>query len=159
MAALMRRARAYALPNAEPNVIPFIDVLLVLLIIFMVTAPRPTTDLQVDLPRPGPPIAIVIQPTIVHIRATADGYAIFVGGEETSPDQLSADALSHMLAANPVITAEDAFAEGRIFVRADLDVAYQHVITVVETLQDARFRKVAIYAQNADATGEASTSP
>ena len=150
MAVLARRARAYALPNAEPNVIPFIDVLLVLLIIFMVTAPRPTTDLQVDLPRPGLPIAIVIQPTIVQIRAAPGGYAIFVSGEETSLDQLSADALSHMLAANPLITVEDAFAEGRIFVRADLDVAYQHVITVVETLHDAQFRKVAIYAQNAD---------
>jgi biopolymer transport protein ExbD len=37
-------------------------------------------------------------------------------------------------------------------VRADLDVAYQHVITVVETLQDARFRKVTIYAQRAEET-------
>jgi biopolymer transport protein ExbD len=154
MAALARRARAYALPNAEPNVIPFIDVLLVLLIIFMVTAPRPTTDLQVDLPRTQhggiPP---VIPPTIVQIRAAPGGYAIFVSGEETNLDGLGLDALAHMLAANPEITAGDAFAEGRIFVRADLDVAYQHVITVVETLQDARFRKVAIYAQNADEAG------
>ncbi len=150
MAALARRERAYALPNAEPNVIPFIDVLLVLLIIFMVTAPRPTTDLQVDLPRPGPPIAIVIPPTIVQIRAAPGGYTIFVSGEETTLDGLGLDALAHMLAANPELSAEDAFAEGRIFVRADLDVAYQHVITVVETLQDAHFRKVAIYAQDAD---------
>jgi biopolymer transport protein ExbD len=155
MAALARRERAYALPNAEPNVIPFIDVLLVLLIIFMVTAPRPTTDLQVDLPRTQhggiPP---VIPPTTVQIRAAPHSYAIFLNGEETSLDQLGADALSNMLAANPEITAGDAFAEGRVFVRADLDVAYQHVITVVETLQDARFRKVAIYAQDAEDSGQ-----
>jgi biopolymer transport protein ExbD len=155
MAALARRERAYALPNAEPNVIPFIDVLLVLLIIFMVTAPRPTTDLQVDLPRTQhggiPP---VIPPTTVQIRAAPHGYAIFLNGEETSLDQLGADALSNMLAENPEITAGDAFAEGRVFVRADLDVAYQHVITVVETLQDARFRKVAIYAQDAEDSGQ-----
>jgi biopolymer transport protein ExbD len=154
MVALARRERDYALPNAEPNVIPFIDVLLVLLIIFMVTAPKPTTDLQVDLPRTysagAPP---VIAPTIVRIRDAPGGYAIFLSGEETSLDQLGADALSHMLSANPEITAGDAFAEGRIYVRADLDVAYQDVVTVVETLQDARFRKVAIYAQNADETG------
>jgi biopolymer transport protein ExbD len=159
MVALARRERAYALPHAEPNVIPFIDVLLVLLIIFMVTAPTPTTDLQVDLPRPGPPIAIVIPPTIVEIRSAPDGYRIFMGGEETTLDRLGADALAQMLAVDQVLTAEDARAEGRIFVRSDLDVAYQHVITVVETLQDARFRKVAIYAQNADATGEAGASP
>lgn len=159
MAVLARRARAYALPNAEPNVIPFIDVLLVLLIIFMVTAPRPTTDLQVDLPRPGPPIAIVIPPTIVQIRAAPNGYRIFLSGEETTLERLGDDAVAHMLAADPALTTGDVLAEGRIFVRSDLDVAYQHVITVVETLQDAHFRKVAIYAQNADATGEASASP
>lgn len=150
MAALARRARTYALPQADPNVIPFIDVLLVLLIIFMVTAPRPTTDLQVDLPRPGPPLEIVIPPTIVEIRAAQAGYRIFMSGEETTLDRVGADALTHILAVDPVLTPEDAYAEGRIFVRADLDVAYQDVITVVETLQDARFQKVAIYAQRAD---------
>ena len=150
MVALARRGRAYALPNAEPNVIPFIDVLLVLLIIFMVTAPRPTTDLQVDLPQPGPPIEVVIPSAIVQIRAAPGGYRIFMSGEETTLERLGVDALGQMLAVDPRLTAEQAHAEGRIFVRADLDVAYQDVITVVETLQDARFRRVAIYAQNAD---------
>ena len=151
MPALARRERAYALPNAEPNVIPFIDVLLVLLIIFMVTAPRPTTDLQLDLPRPGPPIEVVIPPTIVQIRSAPGGYRLFVSGDETTLERLGVDALQQMLAVDPRLTAQHAHAEGRIFVRADLDVAYQHVITVVETLQDARFRKVTIYAQDADA--------
>jgi biopolymer transport protein ExbD len=159
MAVLARRARAYELPHADPNVIPFIDVLLVLLIIFMVTAPRPTTDLQVDLPRAGPPIEIVIPPTVVDIRAAPGGYRVFMSGEETTLDRLGSDALASMLAIDPAMTAEHAYAEGRIFVRADLDVAYQHVVTVVETLQDAHFSKVAIYAQNADAAGEAGASP
>ena len=66
MKPILRRVRP--LPAAEPNVIPFIDVLLVLLVIFMVTAPAPTVDLHVDLPRgpahdPGP-----VHPTIVSIR-------------------------------------------------------------------------------------------
>ena len=60
-------------PTSEPNVIPFIDVLLVLLIIFMVTAPTPTVDLHVDLPsngaRAGPERA-----TIVALRAQTSGY-------------------------------------------------------------------------------------
>jgi len=151
MAALARRARAHALPHANPNVIPFIDVLLVLLIIFMVTAPRPTTDLQVDLPRTqrsGPPPAIT--PTIVEIRSTPDSYRIFMSGEETTLERLGGDALSNVLASNPMLSRQDALAEGRIYVRSDLDVAYQHVIAVVETLRDARFRKVAIYAQNSE---------
>jgi biopolymer transport protein ExbD len=155
MAALARRVRSYDLPHADPNVIPFIDVLLVLLIIFMVTAPKPTTDLQVDLPRTDrhgtPP---VIPPTVVQIRVAPGGYAVFVNGEEAGLDRLGGVALAHMLAADPAITREDAFAEGRIYVRSDLNVTYQSVITVVETLQDAHFRKVAIYAQSADELGE-----
>jgi biopolymer transport protein ExbD len=65
VATLAIRRRAHPLPASEPNVIPFIDVLLVLLIIFMVTAPKPTTDLRVDMPRPGPTIASALTPTIV----------------------------------------------------------------------------------------------
>jgi biopolymer transport protein ExbD len=75
---------------------------------------------------------------------------MFIGSEQSTLQRLGADALAHMMAAEPILTPEDVFAEGRIFVRADLDVSYQHVITVVETLQDARFRKVSIYAQRAD---------
>jgi biopolymer transport protein ExbD len=150
MAAIaLRRSSSFKLA-ADPNVIPFIDVLLVLLIIFMVTAPKPTTDLLVDFPFPGPPLAAAIAPTIVEIRAAPEGYAVFIGSDETNLQDLGADALAHMTAIQPLLQPEDAFADGRILVRADLDVAYQHVITVVETLQDARFRKVGIYAQNAD---------
>lgn len=154
MAALARRGRAYSPPYADPNVIPFIDVLLVLLIIFMVTAPKPTTDLRLDLPRRGPPIEVVIPPTIVEIHAAPAGYRVLMSGEETTLERLGADALARMLAVDPALTAEDAYAEGRIFVRADLAVAYQHVVTVVERLQAAKFRNVGIYAQNSDDPGE-----
>jgi biopolymer transport protein ExbD len=149
MAAIAMRRSDFKLA-ADPNVIPFIDVLLVLLIIFMVTAPKPTTDLRVDLPRPGPHIAAAIPPTIVNVRAAPAGFAVFIGSEETNLQSLGADALTYMMAFEPALEPEDAFADGRIYVRADLDVAYQHVITVIEALQDARFRKVAIYAQNTD---------
>jgi biopolymer transport protein ExbD len=150
MATFARRARFE--PSAEPNVIPFIDVLLVLLIIFMVTAPKPTTDLRVDLPRShaGPPP--VIEPTIVSVRATADGYRILVGDEEAALDRLGARTLAHVLAADSTLSADTARAEARIFVRADLDVAYQHIVGVVDELQHARFEKVAIVAQRADET-------
>jgi len=153
MAAIGLRARRTTLiPNAEPNVIPFIDVLLVLLIIFMVTAPKPTTDLRVDLPRPGPVAHVDIPPTIVELRALpGGGVSYFVGGEEIRRDQLAQQALARMLAADRSLTADAALADGRIFVRADLDVAYQSVVNVVDTLQHAQFAKVAIVAQNADA--------
>jgi biopolymer transport protein ExbD len=145
------RIRDSMKPSAEPNVIPFIDVLLVLLIIFMVTAPKPTTDLRLDLPRAGPPIAIVIAPTVVEIREDLAGYRLFVGDEETSLDQLAARTLAHVMASNPELAREDVLMEGRVFVRADLDVAYQNVVSVTDTLQNEGFEKVAIVAQDADA--------
>jgi biopolymer transport protein ExbD len=147
--ALRQRARRMH-PHADPNVIPFIDVLLVLLIIFMATAPKPTTDLTVDLPRNqiGPPP--VIEPTIVELRTTARGYAIFIAGREIAEANIGAGALAHILAANPALDAATARAEARVFVRADLDVAYAPVVHAVEALQQARFAKVAIIAQNTD---------
>ena len=151
MASSAARMRAHMQPAAEPNVIPFIDVLLVLLIIFMVTAPKPTVDLRLDLPRADHGGASLIEPTIVELREDAIGYRLFVGGAETTLDLLAQRTFEHILAADPALEREDILAEGRVFIRADLDVAYQNVVSVTDALQDQGFEKVAIAAQNADA--------
>lgn len=152
MAVLALRTRRIGFAEAaEPNVIPFIDVLLVLLVIFMVTAPMPTTDLRLDLPRPGPSLAAMIPPTIVELRSnTTGGYMLLVSGAPSSLEAVAADALAHVLGANPMIERTDALLDGRVHVRADLDVRYQDVVTVMERLQDADFQKVSIMAQRAD---------
>ena len=150
MAFAMARRRAQLLPEATPNVIPFIDVLLVLLIIFMVTAPKPTTDLRVDLPPPAPGPASLIEPTIVELRTAPTGFAVFVGGVEVSFETLGANALAHIAAANPALAAGDIHAEARVFVRADLDVAYAPVVGAVEALKLSGFENVSIVAQRAD---------
>jgi biopolymer transport protein ExbD len=144
------RTRVDFAPAKEPNVIPFIDVLLVLLIIFMVTAPKPTTDIRLDLAASanGPPP--VIEPTIVEVRDTLLGARVFVAGEETALGEVSERTLAHVLASDSMLTAEDAFAEARIFVRSDLDVPYQNIVSVVDELQEARFQKVAVMAQSVD---------
>ncbi len=145
------RKRAALHPNAEPNVIPFIDVLLVLLIIFMVTAPKPTTDLRLDLAAAGPAQPVFIPPTIVEIREDSLGYRLFVSGIETTLSQLGSATLQHILAANQELTAADVLQEGRVYIRADLDVAYANVVAVTDTLQEDGFEKVSITAQDADA--------
>jgi biopolymer transport protein ExbD len=149
MAALIVRRRPPLALAAEPNVIPFIDVLLVLLIIFMVTAPKPTTDLRVDMPRPGHAITPALGATIVAIRLISGVARIYVDDEEVSAEGLAQRALAHLQAAHPSLTAEDALANAHIYVRADLDVAYDRVVNVVDALQRARFRNVAISAQQA----------
>jgi biopolymer transport protein ExbD len=144
------RARARLHPAAEPNVIPFIDVLLVLLIIFMVTAPKPTTDIRLELtPRAAGP-ASLIPPTTVSLREAPRGFRVFVGDQETSLDQVSERTMAHVLAVDPALTIVDAQADARVFVRSDLDVAYENVVAVVDDLQQARFQKVSLIAQDAD---------
>ena len=151
MALFAARARANMQPAAEPNVIPFIDVLLVLLIIFMVTAPKPTVDLRLDLPRTERGGASLIEPTIVELRESPTGYRLFVSGAETTLDLLARRTFEHILAADPELERADILADGRVFIRAELDVAYQNVVSVTDTLQSEGFEKVAIAAQNADA--------
>ncbi|MBY0562844.1 MAG: biopolymer transporter ExbD [Hyphomonadaceae bacterium] len=137
-------------PNSEPNVIPFIDILLVLLIIFMVTAPIPTVDIRVDLPPPNPvPIRLEgLNPTIVGIRETAAGLQVFVD-EQIVPTggNLGQITLEHAIRNNPALNTEDIYAEARIFVRADQSTAYGNVVNVMSELQEEGFAKVGIFAE------------
>jgi biopolymer transport protein ExbD len=136
-------------PVSEPNVIPFIDILLVLLIIFMVTAPIPTVDIRVDLPPPNPvPIRLEgLNPTIVGIRETATGMAIYVDEEIVQISQLGDRTLDHAIRNNPALDTRDIYAEARVFVRADQSTAYGNVIDVMSQLQEAGFVKVGIFAE------------
>jgi len=138
-------------PVSDPNVIPFIDILLVLLIIFMVTAPIPTVDVKVDLPPPNPvPIQLEgLHPTIVGIRETPAGREVFVDEEVIDLSQLGQVALDHAIRNNPALNIEDIYAEARIFVRADQSTAYGNVIDVMSKLQEEGFAKVGIFAETA----------
>ncbi|MGE0596628.1 MAG: biopolymer transporter ExbD [Hyphomonadaceae bacterium] len=137
-------------PVSEPNVIPFIDILLVLLIIFMVTAPIPTVDIRVDLPPPNPvPIRLEgLNPTIVAITdRPGEGMRLFVGPEEVQLAQLGERTLDHAIRNNPALNVEDMYAEARVFVRADQSTAYGNVVNVMSQLQQEGFAKVGIFAE------------
>lgn len=137
-------------PVTEPNVIPFIDILLVLLIIFMVTAPIPTVDIRVDLPPPNPvPIRLEgLNPTVVGIREDPTGMVMFVDEEIVrNESQLGEITLAHAIRNNPALNREDVYAEARIFVRADQSTAYGNVVNVMSQLQEEGFAKVGIFAE------------
>jgi biopolymer transport protein ExbD len=136
-------------PTSDPNVIPFIDILLVLLIIFMVTAPIPTVDIRVDLPPPNPvPIRLEgLNPTIVGIRETPTGRQVFVDAEIIQLNQLGDVALRHAIENNPALNLEDIYPEARIFVRADQNTNYGAVVDVMSRLQEEGFAKVGIFAE------------
>ncbi|MES1200646.1 MAG: biopolymer transporter ExbD [Pseudomonadota bacterium] len=141
------RARGAKL-TAEPNVIPFIDVLLVLLIIFMVTAPSPTVDLRIDLPPPRPvPMPDLNRATIVALRETGGGFELAVDDQVVSEAALRDAVLQHARANNPALAFNDLYSDARIFVRADQATAYSNVVRVIDGLEHDGFVNVGIFAE------------
>ncbi|MGY8633724.1 TonB system transport protein ExbD [Bradyrhizobium sp. 14AA] len=116
----------------EINVTPFIDVMLVLLIIFMVAAPLATVDIGVELPataaepqpRPDKPTFVTVKPDLT-----------IAVGEDT-------------MAREGLVTALDAATKGRkderIYLRADKAVSYGDLMEVMNTLRNAGYLKVAL---------------
>lgn len=135
--------------NAEPNVIPFIDILLVLLIIFMVSAPIPTVDIRVDLPLDTPPVNLQDKkPTFVGIEDDNGVVSVYVDGEKVpSLDVLGGAVFDAARANNPAGT--NVFKDASIFLRADLDTKYSNVFKVMNILQEEGFIKVSIVAEDA----------
>jgi len=114
------------------NVTPFIDVMLVLLIIFMVAAPLATVDVAVDLPSSTAPQQ-QRPPKPVYLTLKADG-SLAIGD-----DPVARDALPAALAA-----ATGGDKDERIFMRGDKVVPYGSVMELMNDLRDAGYLKVAL---------------
>ena len=116
----------------EINVTPFIDVMLVLLIIFMVAAPLSTVDLPVDLPSSSAaPAKRPDKPLYVTIKADL-GLAI----GDTPVSRID---LVHTLD-----TMAEAGKDHRIFLRADRSVSYGELMSVLEQLRVSGYQKVSL---------------
>lgn len=135
--------------NADMNIIPFIDILLVLLIIFMVSAPIPTTDVKVDLPPPIPPTNVPDdpdKPTVVDIMDAGGQTALFVDGGPSSPDKLVNDVLARA-AVNAPNTKNRLLATIRV--RAAQTLPYGDVMETMALLQEKDFQKISLVAEMA----------
>jgi len=130
-----RYARRRAQPMSEINVTPFVDVMLVLLVIFMVTAPLLTVGVKVDLPETKAG-AVSGSDEPLAISVDREGR-VFVQDTETALDGL-VPKLMAISGNNPDI---------RIFVRGDANVNYGRVMQVMGLVNNAGFRKVALIAR------------
>lgn len=117
---------------SEINITPFVDVLLVLLIIFMVAAPMMTSAVNIDLPKgAASPNQEKIQPISVSVKS--DG-TIFLQEEETKLGNLKAQLLQ--------ITSNNL--SNKIYIRADKNLDYGRVMEVVKTISLAGFNQVVL---------------
>jgi biopolymer transport protein ExbD len=131
------------LPEAhEINVTPFIDVMLVLLIIFMVAAPLATVDVRVELPAStAQPQPRPDKPMFLTIRSDLD---LDLGDMPVARDALGA----------ALDSASGQDRDQRVFLRADKNVPYGEVMAVLNLLRSAGYMKIALVGLDASQSGQ-----
>ncbi|MGI2261215.1 protein TolR [Shewanella sp. GXUN23E] len=130
-------------PVAEINVVPYIDVMLVLLIIFMVTAPIVTQGVKVDLPQ-GKAEALPAEgkpPVVASIDEFGDYYLDI--GAAASHETLDLEEIAVRVAA--IVQLEP---ERPVVVKADKSIAYEKVIQLMVTLQGAGVPSVGLMTES-----------
>lgn len=120
--------------NHEINVTPFVDVMLVLLIIFMVAAPLATVSVKVDLP-PAVAVPSPNPPKPIYITIQKDG-SIHIGDFPTDLDSMGDDLRKQIGTRDP--------SKERIYIRADKETIYGDFMGVMNKLQDNGFYSVAL---------------
>jgi biopolymer transport protein TolR len=128
-------------PMSQINVVPYIDVMLVLLVIFMITAPLMNPG-QIDLPSVGKSLAPPVAPLEIVIRKdTTLALRDHTRGGQESPVSRGelADRLKRSIAKNP---------DQPVVISADKNVRYEEVINVMDMLQQQRIKKIGLLAKS-----------
>ena len=131
-----RRRGARFRPRAEINVTPFVDVMLVLLIVFMVSAPLLTVGIQIDLPETDARSLPSDSEEPLTVTVTADGI-IYVQETEYAFDELAPKLRA-------IADARGGGMQQRIFVRADNEAAYGEVVRVMARLNATGFSNIGL---------------
>ena len=121
---------------SEINVTPFVDVMLVLLIVFMVTAPLLTVGIKVDLPKVKATALTDIKDPI-EITVKLDGE-VYIGESKVE--------LEKLIPRLNAITEQNT--EARIYIRGDRVVAYGRIMEIMSIINSAGYIKVALITQN-----------
>ncbi|MBL4804370.1 MAG: protein TolR [Alphaproteobacteria bacterium] len=135
-----RRTGGTYRPMAEINVTPFVDVMLVLLIVFMVAAPLLTSGVAVDLPSSEANAIPDPDNKPIEITLAEDGK-IYIGDTEIKEERLK-------FQLEAMITAGNASDERRVYIRADKGLEYGRVMRMIGSINAAGFSKVALISEN-----------
>jgi biopolymer transport protein TolR len=120
---------------AEINVVPLVDVMLVLLIIFMVAAPMMTQGMQVNLPKAANAKNVSAKPIYVTVPASFEkDRRVQIGDDTISVDVLEERVRQALLDST----------DKSLFVRGDGDVAFKHIVYVFDRLKSAGIEKVGV---------------
>jgi biopolymer transport protein ExbD len=142
--------------NADPNVIPFIDIMLVLLIIFMIAAPISSVDIKVQMPKSQiDPSHRPPRPTWISVKEDNAGVQYFVMNDQVQVADLGQKTYEAWERNSPGVDfrndcqiPEHPNAACRIYIRADSNTQYRNVVRVMNRLQDRGFMHIAFVAED-----------
>ncbi len=129
-----RKKKSYS-DNSEINVTPFVDVMLVLLIIFMVASPLATVDVKVELPPSRAVPAKTDKPIYVSLK---DNGEIYIGNNKVNYGNFSVR----------LNQATNNNYDMRIYIRADKKVVYKEVMRLMNVIQDTGYYQIALVAED-----------
>ena len=123
--------------NADINVTPFVDILLVLLIIFMVAVPMATTSIKLDMP---PPKAMTTPPKPPVLISIQNSGALYLAGQPTRLDTLAGDVSARFAADGQTGPRKDQ----RLMVSAQADVPYEALMGVIDKVHAEGWTQIGI---------------
>jgi len=149
---MLKKRAARKGPMSEINVVPYIDVMLVLLVIFMITAPILTQGVTVDLPKAasGSLKAADREPVIVSVNKDGD---YFLNLDAHPGDPIAPQALMVRVAAELALAHESGQALN-VLVKGDQGVAYGKVVSAMSLLKQAGAVEVGLLTDSSDSATE-----
>jgi biopolymer transport protein ExbD len=135
-------------------VIPFIDIMLVLLIIFMIAAPISSVDIAVEMPTSKiQPSKRPPRPTWISVTDTNGAAEVYVMNDQVAWNEIGTKTLEEWEKNTTGVDFEECLGAEppvhcRIFIRADSETAYRNVVRVMNRLQDQGFRQIGLVAED-----------
>jgi biopolymer transport protein ExbD len=145
--------------TADPNVIPFIDVMLVLLIIFMIAAPISTVDIEVTMPKSQiMPSYRQPRPTWISVQESDAGARYYVMNDEVTISELGERTKEAWEKNTPTVNFRECLMSDeesdkakrycRIYIRADTDTQYRNVVRAMNQIQNQGFYRIGFVAED-----------